>query len=179
MIYRILVGVFCFFYITTEAQVLRELNYNYLYDPATVFSFDWKVVRLQDNFRVFYEVRQNDAVNLELSVAMETRGSTGEKSGNSIPVPAASSQSGTMNGFVDFQASQGQNVIVAKITISSQGKPKVYTYYKQLPTNKSQYLITDQQVALSSFINTKKTVTFSGFDANSIQISHYKLSFPI
>jgi len=178
MIHKILVGFFCFFCLITEAQVLRELNYNYIY-PQETLAFDWKVVKVGDQFKVFYEVRQNDAQNPDPVVQLETRGSLSEKSGVSIPVPPPSNQSGSILGSVDIQAGQGQNIIVAKIKTSIAGKEIIYTFYKQLPKSKTLYLLADQHVLLRPFINTNKAMTFQGFDSKSpIQISYYKLSFP-
>src|SRR6476620_4263364 len=100
MIYRIFVGVFCFFSLVTEAQVLRDLNFNYIY-PNTSVAFDWKVVKSGDHFKVFYEVRQNDTGQSPVpTVELETRESVNEKSGSSIPVPPATNQSGTILGAV-------------------------------------------------------------------------------
>lgn len=178
MICRFFVGFFCFISLVTEAQVLRDLNYNYLY-PNAIFHFDWKVVKASEGFKVIYELRQYDAQNADPAIQMETRESVNEKSGTSISIPAGSKQEGTILGSGDFQAAAGQNILVAKVTITSAGKPLVYTFHTPLPKNKSRYLISNQQVLLNPYVNTQKSVTFSGFNTNDpVHISYYSVPFP-
>src|SRR5690348_14336057 len=114
MIYRILVGFFCLLCIDARAQVLRDLNYNYIY-PNAIFAFDWKVVKKGDDFKVFYEVRESESKqNTSFSVSFETRTSLSEKTGISVTSSTESTQSGILMGSTDFQAKQDQKIIVAK-----------------------------------------------------------------
>ena len=179
MIYRILVGFFCFFSLVTEAQVLRDLNFNHIY-PNAVFSFDWKVIKEGNNFKVYYEGRQQETGRkLSFSITLETRGSLTEKSGNPISSPPITNQSENFSGTVEFQAEAGQAILVAKVTITGNEKELVYTFYKLLPKDNSLYLQSNQPIQLRPYVNTNNAVTFSGFDSNRpLEISYYKTSFP-
>jgi GWxTD domain-containing protein len=179
MIYRILVGFFCLLYWSAAGQALRDLNYNHIY-PNALFSFDWKVVKVGDGLKVYYEARPNEVnQNISFSIKLETRTSLTEKSGNSITIPPASNQPGTLIGSADFQVSQEQNFIVAKLTVSNNGKELVYIFRRPIPKNNSLYIFADDHVLLKGFINVHEPVRFAGFNSHDpLQISFYKISFP-
>lgn len=179
MIYRLLVGFFCLWCMDAHAQTLRDVNYNYIY-PNDVFSFDWKVVKVGDGFKVYYEARQNEATQaLAFTIKLETRASTTEKSGLPIPTPSTASQSSSLLGTADFQPPQDQNIIVAKLTISGLKQDLLYTFHKPLPKNNSPYLLVNQQVLFRKFIKPGEAVTFAGLNPNEpVQLSYYRLSFP-
>jgi GWxTD domain-containing protein len=161
-----------------HAQALRDVNYNYIY-PNDVFSFDWKVVKVGDGFKVFYEARQNDAGQaLAFSLNMETRASISDKNGSPIPA-SAPGKSGSLLGSVDFKAAPDQNIIVAKLMISGLKQDLQYTFYKPLPKSNSQYLSVNQRVLFRKFVNPGEAVTFAGFNSNDpVQLSYYSLTFP-
>jgi GWxTD domain-containing protein len=180
MIYRILAGFFCFFCFTTEAQVLRDVNYNYLYDPGAVFTLHWKVVKENEGYKVFYQLQQNDTTRKsEITLQLETRASVGEKSGKTIFNSAPVMKAAAPVEAVNFQAEESQQIVVAKVTIADAGKTKAYMFYKQLPKTKSAYLMADQKSVVHSFTQINKSLTFFGFDeGKQIQISYYDDSFP-
>ena len=179
MIYRLLVGFFCLCLINAHAQSLREVNYNYIY-PNDLFTFDWKVVKVADGFKVYYEARQNDANQaVAFTIKLETRASATEKNGTPIPAPSSVDQSGSLLGVVDFQPAQDQNIIVAKITVSGLKQDLQYTFHKPLPKNNSQYLFVNQRALLRKFVNPGEAVAFAGFNTNEpVQVSYYGHSFP-
>src|SRR5690349_21660385 len=104
MIYRFLVGFLCLLSLNARAQALRDLNYNYIY-PNSVLTFDWKVVKEENGYVVYYEAHQNDASqNTPLTIKLETRTSLNEKNGNPIDAPPATGQPGSLIGSAHFQA---------------------------------------------------------------------------
>ncbi len=180
MKFRILFGFFFLFLPAAQAQVLRDINYNYHYDPTGLFSLSWKVVKTDNTYKVFYEILRSDTTQefKGLNIQLETRESLGEKSGNIISTDPALKQAG-LTGSTHFPAEHGQNIIVAKITVSDQGKQKVFTYYKQLPKNKSLNLSSGNRVVTNSFIAKNQSVTLDGLESDKpIQISYYSTPFP-
>jgi GWxTD domain-containing protein len=180
MIYRILAGFFCFFCFITEAQVVRDINYNYLYDPGATFTLYWKVVKVNEGYKVFHQLQQTDTTqNSEISLQLETRASVSEKSGKIILNSSPVRKSTSSPAIVDFQAEEDQRIVVAKVTVADQGKTKVYLFYKHLPKTKSAYLMADQKMVIHPFTQINKSLTFFGFDENKqLQISYYDDSFP-
>jgi GWxTD domain-containing protein len=178
MIYRFLVGFFCLSCVQAGAQALRELNFNYIY-PNDILTFDWKVIKVGEGFKVYYEARKNEAQSAAISIKLETRESLTEKSGNSIAVTPSSAQAGTLIGSTDFQAGQDQNIIVAKVTTSTNGKDLQFIFYKFLPKNMSLHLSANQAAHLKNFIHVNEPVSVTGFTTKDpLQISYYNISFP-
>jgi GWxTD domain-containing protein len=120
-------------------------------------------------------------VLINLDVQLETRESLNDKSGNVFYYTPPTTQSISARGKSTLKSAPGQNLVVAKITIQEKGKARSFYFYKQLPKNKSPYLIIDQHAVLNSYINpTKKGVTFEGFASDKpLHISYYNVSFPL
>ncbi|HEU5292428.1 MAG TPA: GWxTD domain-containing protein [Cyclobacteriaceae bacterium] len=179
MIYRILVGFFCLLCLNAGAQALREINYKYMY-PNSIFTFDWKVTKMADGFKVYYEVRQDEPTqNIAFSIKLETRGSLADKNGNPIAIPTAPKQPGALIGSADFQAGPEQNILVARITVSGLSKDLQYTFHKVIPKNNSQYMLANQRVLLKNFVKVDEPLKFEGFNTSDpLQISYYDVSFP-
>src|SRR5688572_24297903 len=112
MIYRTLTGFFCLFLLSAQAQVLRDVNYNYRYDPNGPFNFSWKVVKLHEGYQVFYEIFRSDTTQelKNLNVQFETRESIIEKNGTIISSRSISTQTGIIAGSVNFPVAQDQNI---------------------------------------------------------------------
>lgn len=179
MVFRILTGFFCLFLLSSQAQVLRDINYNFRYDPNR-FNFSWRIVKVENAFKIFYEILRSDTTQelKDLNIQFETRESLSEKTGNIISTPLASKLAGLIMGSASFPVEQGQNIVVAKITISDQGKLKVFTFYKQLPKNKSFYPSSGNRVMTNSFILNNQSVTFDGLEGDKpVQISYYSTPF--
>lgn len=183
MIYRILTGFFCLFCLTAQAQVLRDLNYNYQYSPDQPFSLNWKVVRQAEGCMVFYELTRRDTTRKkeDVSIQWETRKSIGEKNGEAVTASAeiVKTLPGKTIAKLDFPSPEGQKIIVAKVTVSDQKKEQVYVFSKKLPQKNSLFLSTDQLMMINSFIHANNPAIFSGFHVTKpIQISHYNNQFP-
>ncbi len=176
---RVITGFFCLLCLTAEAQVLRDINYNYVYDPQEVFNFKWKVVRVEEAYKVFYEILPNDPVqdSTTITVQLELRESLGDRRGQQIST--TTKQAGSIVGSEYFQPEQDQSIIVAKITLSDPEASRTFTYYKQLPTNKSAYISSDSRAIVNSFTPKNQRVTFDGFEAGkSIHVTYYSIPFP-
>src|SRR6478609_4122490 len=130
MISRILTGLFCFFLFSAQSQVLRDINYNYQYNPNGLFNFTWKCIKESNTYNVFYEVILSDTTFKDYHVQFETRQSISEKTSSIV----STAQGG--KGKISFNDS-GQKIVVAKISFLENGKPKSYIFYKSLPKNKS------------------------------------------
>ncbi len=183
MIYRILVGFFCFCCLTAQGQILRDINYNYTYNPDRAFSLNWKVVKQSENYLVFYELIRSDTTRKkeDIFIQWETRKSIGEKNGDAITVSPqiVKERSGKTTARLNFTVPPDHKIIVAKVTVMDQKKSQVYLFHKKLPQKKSLFLSTDQLVMINSFIHINSPVTFSGFDAATpLQVSYYNNPFP-
>jgi GWxTD domain-containing protein len=167
------------------AQALRDINFNYLYEPHNV-SFDIKTVRDNDRWTVFYKLECVDTAMYtdEFSIAWETRKNFNEKEGISLAKETVQFQ--VLNSDKHKQIGKlsvdpaDQNIIVAKINHRLFQSPLLF--FKVLdpkyPVNawlKSQ----DDAVIFNAYINLTQTVSIQGFKAgDSLFVSYYNDPFP-
>jgi GWxTD domain-containing protein len=180
MMFRILTGFFCLSLLSAQSQVLRDVNYNYQYNPIGLFNFSWKVVKEGDAYKASYEVLLNDTTQelKDLTIQFETRESVSEKNGNVVSAAPGYKQGKSIIGSLTFNDS-GQKIVVAKISLLENGKNKSYIFYKSLPQNKSIYLSSDNRTLTRPFIGLRQDVSLQGPEAGkSLQLSLYESPFP-
>ncbi|HYC86406.1 MAG TPA: hypothetical protein VEB86_14330, partial [Chryseosolibacter sp.] len=74
--------------VSGHGQALREINYNYLYDPDAKFSFDLRPARVNDSWIIAYCLTSHDTAIRpdQLTIVWEGRDGLGEK--ESFPLNA-------------------------------------------------------------------------------------------
>lgn len=169
---------------TVQAQILRNLNFQYIYNPEEAVSFTWSVVKEGNTYRAFYDLQLTDSSQFKLaSVEFEIRESVSEKTGRALADnhTLKSNTATHKSGILVFQVSDGYKVLFAKV-ISSDSRKKLYKpffFYKNLSTANSQYAMAGSIPVSNSYIKYNQLITFSGFEANrSVQVSYYKDAFP-
>ncbi|MCU0358845.1 MAG: hypothetical protein MUE95_14855, partial [Cyclobacteriaceae bacterium] len=83
MRYRLLVLFVWLTVMYAKAQVLRTINYNYIYRPAEEFTFSWKVLPRNNQVEIMYLLERNsETVQLaDYDVLWEARKDLSEKEG--------------------------------------------------------------------------------------------------
>lgn len=183
MIRRILTILFCWIGLAVQGQVLRDLNYSYLYDPGEIFSMNWKVVRLEKDYQAVYEFQLNDTTRKteDFTITWETRKSLSEKNGETISADPQILKKlpGKVVGKLNFTAGPEQTLLVAIVTVVEQKKSRLYSFYKKLPQHRALLLSTGQSIMLNSYIHKNQPVTFEGFTTDRpLQIFFYTDPFP-
>jgi GWxTD domain-containing protein len=165
-----------------QAQVLRNLNFRYLYNPDEPISLTWTVINENNNYTVFYDLQLLDSVRFNaISIQFETRESLGEKSGTALTGnhTALSNSKTHKSGFHNFSASADQTILFGKIIVSEAKKSNLLSFYKKLPAANSVYASVNNRPVSNVYINQNQPVTFSGFEsAKPLQVSYYKNAFP-
>lgn len=182
MITRTLIVFFCCSCLALRAQVLRDQNYNYQYNPEELFFMNWNVTRQNGKYQVFYELQLNDTTRKNnISIQWETRSSINERNGDAVagvPTPDKT-VSGKLTGNFSFNVSDEQKIIAAKVTVPDAKKDRVYLYHKRLPQKNSFSLSEGQIPMTNAFIHLNKPVAFAGFDPGKpVQVSFYAQEFP-
>lgn len=166
-----------------QAQVLRNMNFRYLYNPDEIFSLTWDVVKESDTYTVFYDLKLNDTARHynDFNLSWELRKSPSEKSGvakTGTPMVLENSAS-RKAGAIKFTGDPDQNIVVAKVSIVEGKKSWAFLFYKQLPTAESIYATTGNDIIGESFVKRGKPVAFHGFTgASPLQVSYYEDAFP-
>ncbi len=166
-----------------QAQVLRDLNFRYQYNPDEVVILNWDVVKDGNRYTIFYDAQLNDSSRFKsITVQFETRESVNDKTGNvmaenQVVLNETKSQvSGTQN----FTGNANQPIVVAKIRASDPKKSvMLFLFYKNLSTARSLYGTANNQPVSDLFINQNQPVTFSGFENDKpLHVSFYENAFP-
>ena len=97
-----------------QAQVLRNLNFRYLYNPDEPISLTWTVIKENNKYTVFYDLQLIDSTRFNaVSIQFETRESSGEKSGTALTGnhTALSNSNTHKSGIHNFSASADQTIL--------------------------------------------------------------------
>lgn len=170
---RIGIGILCLVCLGAHAQVLRDINYSYRYNPGIGFFLNWNVTPSGNTYTLFYDLQLADTTQKNAySIQFELRESLSDKSGNAVTTPSS------LSGSRDFQAQEKQNILVAKVKAGDGDKATVYIFYKLLPTQNSQYLVVNQRPVLNGFVHLQEPLQFLGFDQRPVTASYYSDFFP-
>ncbi len=169
--------------VSLEAQVLRDTNFKYLYNPDEAFTLTWDVVREQEIYTAFYDLKVNDTSSnlMDLKIQWEVRKSISEKTGP--PVNGSTTElvnsKARKAGLVKFSATNDQTILVAKVTYTQGKKTLVYLFQQKLPATASFFVTTGQEIVTNLFITRGEVVTFHGFNTEiPLQLSYYEDAFP-
>ena len=170
--------------LSASSQALRDINYSYLYDGSSGFSFNLKPIRQTDGWTVFYRLQLPDSTNstTAYSIQWDKREQLGDKEGTSLTEQAMvlSSKSQSLIGKVKIGISASQQLIVAKVM--NIATKKLWTYYVALLPDHSlnSYIQSgDGDVIFDPYVNLNKPFTIQGFaDGESLLVSYYSTVFP-
>lgn len=182
MVKQFLVVVFSIVSVTLHAQVLRDLNFSYLYNPENAISLTWDVVKEQDQYAIFYDLQITDiAAASDLKITWETRKSTSEKSGDPLTgeVTVLDDQAGHTAGVIRFTPVVDHTLVVLTIQYANRGKVHSNRFYKKLSSAKLLFASSYRLMITNNFITQQKPVHFNGFiNTNTLHVSYYKNTFP-
>lgn len=165
-----------------QAQVLRDLNFRYLYNPEEAVFLSWNITKENNNYRVHYDLQLRDSVQFNsIKIQFELRESTSEKTGkaaNGEYINLSISNTHKV-GSQSFSVEPGQTILLARVTVADSKKNYVLSFYKKLPVTNSLYAETNAWPVSNVFINQYRAVKFLGFESGKpLQISYYKNPFP-
>jgi GWxTD domain-containing protein len=166
------------FQLTGYSQALRDINYNYVYNPNESFTFSAKPVRLADGWNVFYRLQVKDTTR-QFTIQWEIRKALSDKEGVAVPSTAiiVKKTPGRVTGKISVDTAETVQILVAKVInmTAKQG----WLFYTLLdpkyPLNA--YLIQGEEVILTPFINIDKGVSIQAPPTTSV-VSFYSDDFP-
>ncbi len=164
-----------------NGQALRDINYNYVYNPEEIFAFDLKPVRQESEWNVLYKLNIRDTSFLvnDFTIQWEFRQSLGEKESTVSPSLNVQERERDNSGFagtVSFSASTTPVILVARI-IHNPGK-RAWVYYQVLEQNfpVNRMLTVNGELYTKPFVNIKDSVQVGGTDPKIV--SYYNDNFP-
>ncbi len=173
--------VFLFFSLSSEAQVLRDINYNFLYETNEPFTLDVKTIRAPEGWRVLFNLTSKDTAQRadKYVIRWDIRKSLSDKEG--LPISAEAIQDtiyeDRMEGTITIGASLTRQILVAKV-LNNYVK-RAWVMYKILDPNYpvNGYLKSDGKVVEKPYVKTNTAVSIFG-EGQTFTISHYNDDFP-
>lgn len=164
-----------------QAQVLKNLNYQHLYNPEHPVSYTWGIVKENNGYTLSYDLKLTDSLRFNnVTIEFETRESLDSREGKIISGNLSKFQDTNTHrsGILKFSADVNQKIILARVIVSDAKKPYQVLFHKTLSAVSSVYgKIADRPIS-RSYINYNQPVTFAGFDAGNLSASYYQDAFP-
>jgi GWxTD domain-containing protein len=176
-----LIFVFLGIVLGAHSQSLRDVNYNYLYNPDESFTFYLKPVRQAASWKILYGFHVKDtAQRAQYSTQWEVRESLNDKEGVALTqfdsAGVKHSPHG-LNGIITINSTDAPKILVAKVM---NNLAKTYTlFYAHLEQNYpvNNYLVSNDTPVYQSFIGTSESVSLSDV-SSSWTVSYYNDNFP-
>ena len=163
--------------ISLTGQPLRDINYSYLYDPASDFSFDMKVVRGVE-WSVFYklEVKDTSMRVSNYTIQWGTADELSDKDGAPLtPDVTTTEQKMSVSGSFRVALSAGWKILAARVTNIK--TKRAWVYYKFLLPEYpvTSYLKKENEVVFKPYVNTADQISPA---SESWVVSYYEDNFP-
>lgn len=165
------------------AQSLRDINFNYLYNPAESFRFDMKPVRTSSGWEVFFRLRSNEpAADLkDFSITWELRKALTEKEGtplDSLENTAGEPGEKKLAGRFFLPDPLPQEILLAKVTNNSSKRQWMFYAFLRRDWPVNMFLKdTKGEFEFSSFIDKEARYQIEGVSA-PVVVSCFSDSFP-
>jgi GWxTD domain-containing protein len=165
----------------SNSQPLRDINYEYLYDPNATVSFQLKPVRGVDSFTVLYTLQVRDTADLmtEYSIQWEGRSLLSDKEGRELVLSNNSiTRSGSgLQGRGTINFAEAPKYIIARV-INSAAK-RAWLFYSTLEPNYpvNNFLMRNTSLVTEPFIHTHEKVALAN-DSDEWVVSYYDDIFP-
>lgn len=166
---------------SASSQALRDINYDYLYNPGSSVRLDLKPVRADDRYVILYRLAVKDSSDFSnrYSISWEGREMLSDRAGNPVTF-AVSHEKRTPDGVEGIGSVSLQDApryLVARVTNHSVNR--AWMFYVQLddkyPVNN--YLMRNGSPVTEPFIRPQDKVTL-GLDSGIWTAFYYSDDFP-
>ncbi|SKC39581.1 GWxTD domain-containing protein [Ohtaekwangia koreensis] len=153
-------------------QPLRDINYNFLYDPGQPVSLEIKSVRSGTTWDIFYKLHRRDTTVTDFSIEWSTRNGLGDKEGTVVNTVTGDA----VAGKVALPVSASAQVLVAKV-INITAKQAWFFYRVLDPKYPVNGWLSAPDGAVTSPYVKGGSYTLHG-SASTKVVSHYHDTFP-
>jgi GWxTD domain-containing protein len=170
--------VLLFFSVGARAQALRDVNYNYLYDPTEPFALTIKVVRSATGWTAFYNFTLRDSAQRmdQYHIMWDLRPSIDEKQGTTID-PSAIKKTSSQEGEISIPLAASPQIL--SIRVLNNAVKRAWMMYHALDPNYpvNTYLTSMGRPVGLNYVKVNTSVTLAGDGDNKI-VSYYEDDFP-
>jgi GWxTD domain-containing protein len=166
---------------SASGQALRDINYNFQYNPIEPFTFQVHVVRSAETWTVFFNLTLRDTLQQaeQFLIQWDIRKDLGDKEGSSLTVGSISKNTtaNTTEGTISIPVSTDRQYLTAKVLNNT--VKRAWIFYKTLEPNLSVngYLKSGSTVLIQPFIKANIPVTLAS-DGEQKIVSYYNDNFP-
>ena len=163
------------------SQPLRDINYEYLYNPDRVVNLDIKVVRNGSTFIVLYNLQVKDTTRLteQYSIEWEGRGLLSDQGGNAVVLNdiAERRHATGLDGRGSVDATGAPRYIVAKVINNTARRAWLFfgRLEEKYPVNN--FLVKDGSPVTTPYVHTDQPVKL-GLNTDEWYVSYYADDFP-
>jgi GWxTD domain-containing protein len=163
------------------SQALRDINYDYRYNPGAPVSLELNTVRSDSNFVVLYKLTAKDTADFadRYSLTWEGRDMLSDREGRDVEVKSRLYQRirGGVEGIVSLGIDSAPKYLVARVTHHSANR--AWLFYipldKDYPVNN--FLVRNGSPVTESFIRPTDKVTL-GLGSGQWTVFYYSEDFP-
>jgi GWxTD domain-containing protein len=164
----------------SASQALKDINFNYLYNPNETIRLSMQPVRGEQQWTVYFRLHSQDtAANLsDTSVSWEVRSSTGDPKGVAVPTDSLTitqKDNKELVGLLGLSLSALPQYLVAKVTT---GAKKLYHFYVMLgPTHPQRQIVFSNGRPVTEGYTLTDSSIMIGANGRYI-VSYYDDNFP-
>ncbi|HEX6891331.1 MAG TPA: GWxTD domain-containing protein [Chryseolinea sp.] len=165
-----------------RAQALRDVNYNFLYDPTEPFTLNIKIVRSGSAWTALYNFTLRDSAQRmdQYHITWDLRPSIDEKQGTAIEQSAVKktvSSGVQQDGEISIPLSASQQVL--SVRVLNNAVKRAWMMYRILDPNYpvNTYLMSNGKPVGTNYVKINTGVTLAGDSDNKV-ISYYEDDFP-
>ena len=162
-------------------QPLRDINFEYLYNPDASFAFNFKPVRGEGFFTILYNLEVKDTTGLmnEFEISWEGRSILSEKDASRVTLNdhVQTRNKAGLEGRASLTLSEAPKYIVARVVKNS--AKSAWLFYSPLEPNfpANNFLVRNGSAVLDPFIHTNEKVKLAS-DSDEWIVSYYNDDFP-
>jgi GWxTD domain-containing protein len=169
------------FSVGANAQALRDVNYNFLYDPSEPFTLSTNVTRTPSGWTLFYEFTLRDSAQRleQYFLTWDLRPSIDEKQGTAIDASTIKKTSTAHSQVGEIAVASSATPKVIALKVLNNAVKRAWMFYRILEPNYpvNGYLTTGGRVTGSNYIKVNAPVSIAG-DGDVKIVSYYNDDFP-
>lgn len=174
-------AVLLFISFFSYSQPLRDINYEYMFNPDAAVSFQLKPVRSEGAYTILYTLQVKDTTDLmdRYTIEWQGRSMLSDKDGTSVSLggEVSSRDRSGLSGRGTLSMTDAPKFIVAKITDNT--LKRAWLFYTRLdpdyPVNN--FLVRNGSAITEPFVHTYERMQL-GLDGGEWIVSYYNHDFP-
>jgi len=167
--------------VSVVGQVLRDINYDFLYSSTEKFSFEMMPVKAGAQWHVYFTFQPRDTSTQagDYLIQWEVRKYLSDKEGEAIKTDSVSKviSGNRIDGEINLKATSEVSILVARI-INNKLK-RAWLIYKMLEPNYpvNAYLTNTERVIFTSYVKQDALIAIEA-PQQSVVVSYYSDNFP-